>query len=78
MTNYEAWTNKKPDLSHLRVFSSIMHAKKPGIRKGKLDTSLITKGMRLGYTHTRRNATRHDAVTRETKTSRHYVVDEAH
>ena len=55
-----------------------MFVKKPGIRKGKLDTSLITKGIFLGFTPTKRNAIYYDSSTRETKTARHFVIDEAH
>ena len=74
----EAWNNNKPDLSHLRVFGSILYAKKPVIRRGKLDTLLVTRCILLGYTSTSRNAIYHYAITKETKTSRHFVVDEAH
>ena len=34
--------------------------------------------MLLGHTPTSRNVVYHDIITRETKTTRHYVVDEAH
>ena len=77
ITPHEAWTNKKPDLSRLRVFGFVMHAKKPGIRTVKLDTSVMTKCMLLGHTPASYNAMCHDTVTRETKTSRNFVVDEA-
>ena len=56
MAPYEAWTNEKPDLSHLRVFGSILCAKKHGGRKAKLDTSLIKRGALLGHAPTSRNA----------------------
>ena len=53
----ESWTNNRLYLSLLRVFFSILHAKKPGVRRGKLDTSLIIRGILLGYRPTSRNAT---------------------
>ena len=65
MIPYEDWTNEKLDLSHLRVFGSILHAKKPGVIKGKLDTSLITRRALLGYTPTSRNATQNGTISRE-------------
>jgi len=78
MTPFEAWTGTKPDLSHLKVFGSLVYSKKPGIRRGKLDTSLISKGILLGFTPTKRNAIYYDLATKETKSTRHFVIDEAH
>ena len=78
ITPYEAWTNQKPDLSYLKVFGSLMFVKKPSIRKSKLNTSLITKGIFLSFTLTKCNAIYYDSSTRKTKTARHFVIDEAH
>lgn len=55
-----------------------MHAKKQGIKRGKLDASLATKGLFLGFVSTSSNAIYLDASTNETKTARHFVTDEAH
>lgn len=75
---HEAWTNERPDLSHLKVFGSSMHTKKPGIRKDKLNASIITKGIFLSFTLTKRNAMHCHPSTCETKTSQHCVIDEVH
>ena len=75
---HEAWTNEKPELSHLRIFDSGSHEKKHGIRRGKLDASLITMCMTLCYTPEICNTMCHDTTTRDTKPSRHLVIDEAH
>ena len=56
MSLFESWTSKCPDLSHLLVFGSLMHAKHLGVKKNKLDTSLISKRLFLGFTHASRNA----------------------
>ena len=78
ITPHEACANEKPDLFHLRVFGSVLHTKKSGIRRGKLYTSLITRSIILGCTPASRNTICHDAMTRETKRSRHFVVKESH
>ena len=77
-TSFEAWTGHKPDLSHLRMFGSLMHAKKPGMCRGKLDTPLTSKGILLGFTSTNRNAIYYDTSTKEKKYTRHCIIDEAH
>jgi len=78
ITPYQAWTNQRPDLSHIRTFGSLIYVKKPGVKDGKLDTSLVTKGIFLGFTPTVWNAIYYDSGTKETKTVRHYSIDEAH
>lgn len=48
MTPQEAWTCKKPFISHMRIFGCIVYAKVPNSMRKKLET----KGMRymfLGY-----------------------------
>ena len=65
-------------MSYLKVFSSIIYTKKPGIRRGKLDTSLITKGIFLSFTPTKRNAIYYDSSKRETKILHYYIIDEVH
>ena len=76
ITPHEA--NEKSDLCHLHFFGSVLYPKTHGVRRGKLDTSLITRGITVDHTPTSRNATCHDAITRETKSSQHFFVDEAH
>ena len=57
---------------------SILCVKKSEIRRGKLETSLATRGIFLGCTSTSRNSIYHDTITKETKISIHFGVDEAH
>ena len=78
ISTHEAWINERSDLSHPHVFGSFLCAKKLGIRRGKLDTSLIIRDILLGYIPTSPNATCHDSITRYTKTSIHFLVDEVH
>lgn len=37
ITPYEAWNEKKPDLSHLRTFGCVAHIKIPSVHTTKLD-----------------------------------------
>ena len=75
---FKAWHNKRPDISHIWVFRSLLYVKTPGIKDGKLDTSRIHSGIFLGFTPSTRNVRYLDKETGRTKTSRHYIVNEAH
>ena len=48
MTPEEAWSGKRPNVSHLRVFGCIAYAKVPDARRTKLDAKAI-KCLLLGY-----------------------------
>lgn len=48
MTPEEAWSGKKPHVSHMRVFGCIAYAKIPDETRGKLDSKTI-KCILLGY-----------------------------
>jgi hypothetical protein len=48
MTPEEAWSGKKPHVSHLRVFGCIAYAKVPDEKRTKLDAK-ATKCLMLGY-----------------------------
>lgn len=48
MTPEEAWSGKKPHVSHLRVFGCIAYAKVPDEKRSKLDAK-ATKCLMLGY-----------------------------
>ncbi|KAL8095336.1 hypothetical protein AgCh_036706 [Apium graveolens] len=37
ITPYEAWTGRKPDLSHLRIYGCVAHMKVPNVHVSKLD-----------------------------------------
>lgn len=57
MTPYEAWSNRKPDIAHIRVFGCLCHMKVPSPGLKKLDDRSLpvinlgrepgTKGYRL-------------------------------
>ena len=50
-TPYEMWSGKKPKLSHLRIFGSIVHVKTPGAL-GKLEDrckEMVFCGVRERY-----------------------------
>ena len=51
ITPYEAFTGVKPNLSHLRIFGSIVYGRKPGHRPAKLDKHDAI-GVFLDYTAT--------------------------
>ena len=78
ITPFEAWTSSRPDLAHLRVFGSSIYVRTPGVDDGKLDTSRMHKGIFLGFTPSKRNVKYFDLETKQSKTSRHFVIDEAH
>jgi hypothetical protein len=74
---YHAWTNRKPDASHLRAFGSIGYVNIPKkIRGGKLEVTSVkcrmlgwwtdeTKGYRLEDVETRKLLTSRDVVFAE-------------
>ncbi|GBL76862.1 Retrovirus-related Pol polyprotein from transposon TNT 1-94 [Araneus ventricosus] len=47
-TPYELWTNRKPDLSHIRVFGCKAYAYIQKQKRGKLDDKAV-EGIFLGY-----------------------------
>lgn len=53
-TPYQAWTGKVPDISHLRVFGSLISPRRNGPRPAKLDKHTYD-GIFLGYTSTYKN-----------------------
>jgi hypothetical protein len=48
MTHHEAWTGETPSLAHLRTFSALVTARKPGKRPAKADRH-TAHGVLLGY-----------------------------
>ena len=75
---YEAWYHHCPDLSHLKVFGSLLYVCTPGIKDGKLDTLRIYSGIFLGFTPSTRNVRYLDKETNRTKMARHFTIDKAH
>ena len=78
ITPFQAYTNRRPDLSHLRVFGSHVTVKQPRVRRTKLDEDHTTTGIFLGFTATNRNIWFEDSTTGELKNARHVIFDEAH
>ena len=77
-TPYGAWTGNKPDLSHLRVFGSLLSPRQNGHRPAKLDKHTYD-GIFLGYPSTTNNAWYIDINTGRVKNATTpSVFDEAH
>ena len=78
MTPFQAYTSRRPDLSHIRVFGSHVTVKQPRIRRTKLDKDHTTTGIFFCFTATNRNIWFEDTTTGELKNTRHLIFDEAH
>ena len=76
-TPYEAYTAKKPDLSHLKIFGSYVTSKNPNDRTTKLAHN-VSHGIFLGYTATDRNIIFRDEASNQVKRARHVTFDESH
>jgi hypothetical protein len=76
-TPYFLWTGVQPDLSHLRIFGSLVTARKPGKSPSKLDRH-ASRGIFLGFGATTRHIRYWDVQTERIKLSNHHVFDEAH
>jgi hypothetical protein len=77
MTPYEAWTGQPPSLAHLRIFGSLVTARKPGKPAAKLDVH-TSQGIFLGYGSSSKLIYYLDLTTNRVKLSNHHVFDEAH
>ena len=77
MTPYEKMTGQKPDLSNWKVFGSKVYARKPGLRKAKLDHH-VSSGIFLGFTATDKNVRYIDMKSGKIKVGTHVIFDEAH
>lgn len=75
-TPYQAYTGKKPDLKHLRIFGSPVVSRLPGRRPAKLD-SHTSSGIFLGFTATAHNIYYRDNSTKRIKIATHVNFDEA-
>jgi len=75
-TPYEAYTGKRPNLKHVRVFGSPIIARQPGRRPAKLD-SHSSIGIFLGFTATPHNVYYMDTTTKKIKIGTHIIFDEA-
>jgi GH24 family phage-related lysozyme (muramidase) len=76
-TPYEACTDEKPMLAHLRTFGALVTARKPGKRTVKADHH-TSHGVLLGYGATAKHVRYFDQTTNREKLSTHHISDEAH
>jgi hypothetical protein len=76
ITPYQAYTGRKPDIRHLRIFGSPVVSRLPGRRLAKLD-SHTSGGIFLGFTATSRNIYYRDSKTKRFKIATHVTFDEA-
>jgi hypothetical protein len=77
MTLYEAWTDVKPELAHIRTFGALVTACKPGKRPAKADHH-TDHGVLLGFGATAKHVCCFDHTTNREKLSTHHTIDEAH
>ena len=77
MSPYEKMTDRKPNLSHLRVFGSRVIVKEKDERNGKLSDNCVI-GIFLRYTGTDRNIYFYDTKTHQTREARHVEYDETY
>lgn len=77
ITPYEAWHNKLPDLSHLRVFGSIAFVHIPKEERKKLDEKSI-RCIFVGYSQTQKAYRFWEPKSRTIKISRDVTFDEHH
>lgn len=76
ITPYQAYTGKRPNLAHLRIFGSPIVSRLPGRRPAKLDHH-TSVGIFLGYTATAKNIYYRDRDTKRVKIATHVTFDEA-
>ena len=76
-TPFESWNGSPPDLSHLRVFGSLITARIPGARPAKLDRHTFD-GIFLGYSGSDKNVLYIDIHSGRIKIGSSFTFDEAH
>ncbi|PNX70366.1 cysteine-rich receptor-like protein kinase 25-like protein, partial [Trifolium pratense] len=74
-TTQEAWSGRKPGISHLRVFGSIAHAHIPDVKRSKLDDK-SEKYIFIGYETNSKGYKLYNPDTGKTIISRNAVFDE--
>ena len=76
-TPFELWNGHKPDLSHLRVFGSLLTTRIPGDRPAKLDRHTYD-GIFLGYEGSTKNVMYIDVHSGRVKVGGSFTFDELH
>jgi len=74
-TPQEAWSGRKPGISHLRVFGSIAHAHVPDEKRSKLDDK-SEKYIFIGYNTNSKGYKLYNPDTGKTIISRNVIFDE--
>ncbi|CAJ2640870.1 unnamed protein product [Trifolium pratense] len=74
-TPQEAWSGRKPEISHLRVFGSIAHAHIPDEKRSKLDDK-SEKYIFIGYDANSKGYKLYNPDTGKTIISRNVIFDE--
>lgn len=74
-TPYELWTNKKPDLSHVRIFGSKAMVHIPKEKRLKWDTK-SQKHILVGFSENVKGYRLYDPVKRHVVTSRDVIIQE--
>ena len=74
-TPQEAWSGRKPGISHFRVFGSIAHVHVPDEKRSKLDDK-SEKYIFIGYDANSKGYKLYNPDTRKTVISRNVVFDE--
>ena len=77
VTPFEAWHNKKPNLSHLRVFGPIAYLHVPKADRRKLDPTSI-RCIFVGYSHTQKAYRFWNPANKTIKISGDVTFDEHH
>ncbi|KAI0488135.1 hypothetical protein KFK09_027962 [Dendrobium nobile] len=75
MTPQEAWSGRKPDISHLRVFGSIAHVHVPDEQRSKLDDK-SEKYIFIGYDSSSKGYKLYNPNTMKTIISRDVIFNE--
>lgn len=74
-TPYEAWENKKPEVSHIRVFGCLAHVKTPSVHNTKLDDR-SKRMVNLGREPGTKGYRLYDPVENKIQVSRDVVFEE--
>ena len=75
ITPEEAWSGRKPDLSHLRIFGCVCYVHIPSELRSKLDAK-SEKCVFVGYSLEQKGYRCYNPITKELRVSRDVVFDE--
>ena len=75
ITPEEAWSGRKPDLSHLRIFGCVCYVHIPSELRSKLDAK-SEKCVFVGYSIEQKGYRCYNPITKELRVSKDVVFDE--